>query len=101
MAVKFQIPSSKYEVVDQDGEVILEAPMMELYYTIALATEEAELAKLPRKQGFMMAAQVVNEAYGASVDWGQIVEILNDLSEQIETLKKNTTSTPELLASTN
>ncbi len=92
---KFTLPSSKYEVVDQEGKVLLEAPLMELYYTIALATEEAELSKLPRKQGFMMAAAEVNNVYGSTLDWGQIVEILNDLSEQLEALKKNTTSTQE------
>lgn len=92
---KFQLPSSTYEVVDQDGKMLLSAPMMELYYTIALATEEAEVAKLPRKQGFMIAANEVNSVYGSTLDWGQIIEILNDLSEQLESLKKNTTSTPE------
>jgi hypothetical protein len=97
---RFTLPSSKYEVVDQEGEVILSAPLMELYYTICLATEEATSAKLPLKQGYIMAANEVNAVYGCTLDWGQIIEILNDLNDQMESLKKNTTSTPELLTST-
>lgn len=94
-SIRFQLPSSEYEVVDQDGEVILKAPLMELYYTICLATEEATSAKLPLKQGYMMAANEVNAIYGSKLDWGQIIEILNDLNDQMESLKKNTTSTQE------
>jgi hypothetical protein len=67
--------------------------MLELYYTIALATEDAQAAKLPQKQGFMMAAAEVNQVYGSDLNWGQIVDVLNDLNDQMESLKKNTTST--------
>lgn len=94
-AVRFQLPASTYEVVDQDGKVILSAPMTELYYTICLATEEAQSNKLPLKVGYQAAAAEVNQLYGSSLDWGSIIEILNDLNTQMENLKKNTTSTPE------
>jgi hypothetical protein len=84
-----------YEVVDQDGKVILSAPLTELYYTICLATEEAQSNKLPLKMGYQAAAAEVNQLYGTSIDWGSIIEILNDLNSHMESLKKNTSSTQE------
>ncbi len=95
MSQRFKLTTSKYEVVDEDNKVILSAPLLELYYTIALASEEATAANLPQKHGFIRAAEEVNQTYGCTLDWGQIVEILNDLNDQMESLKKNTTSTQE------
>jgi hypothetical protein len=92
MAKVFKLPEDEYQVQGADGTTKLTAPLLELYYLIAQATETPGL---PEEQKFDYAAMKVNEKYGSKLDGGQLLSIFIDLSESVEESKKNTTSTQE------
>lgn len=81
-----------YKIVDAEGTVLLEAPISDLYYTIALASENEHLSA---RQKAEIAAQQINEEYKTSLTWGQIIVLFNELTDEMEKLKKNTIVTQE------
>lgn len=74
------------------GDVLIEAPAMDMYCLIGIATDEVSGSRVDRLKH---AAEVLNIEYGTSLTWGQVVLILNALDEEITAAKKNSTSTPE------
>ena len=84
-----KLPSNKYVVEDEDGNVLIEAPLLDLYYLIAFNSETAGFSQIENMQ---RAASVVNQAYGTNLSWGQTMEILIDLQTQVDEVKKKATS---------
>ena len=89
---QLQLISETYKIVDGDGKVLLEAPITELYYAIALATEDE---RLTARQKAEIAAVQLNAEYGTNLGWGQVIVLFNALNDEMENLKKNTTPTLE------
>jgi hypothetical protein len=92
MARVFQLPENDYQVVNKDGETILSAPLLDLYYLIANSSEEPQVSDLPNDQKFTYVAEVVNRTYNSQLTGGQILSIFIDLTESVEESKKNTIS---------
>lgn len=87
-----KLPTNKYIVEDTDGNILLEAPLMDLYYLIAFNSESDAPTQLAKMK---FAAEAVNAEYGSSLSWGQVMEILTDLQDKVEEAKKKVTSSQE------
>lgn len=95
MARVFQLPEDVYEVKGKDGEVLLSAPLLDLYYVMAYASEDPAVSQLNNFDRSNYIAQVVNQKYGSKLTGGQTTSIFIDLTEAIEESKKNITSSQE------
>lgn len=83
-----------YKVQDAEGNILIEAPILDIYSTIGLgmATTTGD-----RKEKMKAAAQALNEEYGCDLSWGTVLMLLNDIDEAVENAKKNSTSMLESL----
>jgi hypothetical protein len=71
----------------ESGEVLLTAPLMDLYYTIALkSAEDPKLSNIDKSKA---AALEVNSTYGCSLTWGQVANLLEKLDPMVNKVKKN------------
>lgn len=84
---EIKLSNEKVKVTDTDNNVLLDANVLDLYYLISIAQENLEDA--PTRTRLQVAADAVNKEYGTSFTWSQILEILQDVTEIIEDLKKN------------
>lgn len=84
--------TDNYKFEDNEGNVILEAPLMDVYCLISLAAEEQQDS---RKEKMVRAAKALNDEYGTSFTWGETLILLNSIDEEIQVAKKNSKSTPE------
>lgn len=89
---EIKLENDLYKIVDSKGKTLLEAPISDLYYTIALASENEHLSA---RQKAEIAAQQINAEYNTSLTWGQVIVLFNELTDEMENLKKNTTATQE------
>ena len=93
MARIFQLPEDEYQIQNAKGEVILSAPLLDLYYLIANTSEDDVAAQLTNNNDkFSYIAKVVNDKYNTTLSGGQILSIFIDLTDSVENSKKNITS---------
>lgn len=95
---EFKIVQDNYVIRDQDNNIILEAPLMDLYYLIANGTEENPNAT--NVDRFKNAANKVNEEYGCKLSWGAICDLFDLVNTKVEELKKKPLDTLESLDGT-
>jgi hypothetical protein len=92
MARVFQLPEDVYEVKNKNDEVVLSAPLLDLYYLMAYTSEDPAVSQLDNYQKSQHIASVVNQVYGSKLTGGQITSVFIDLTEAVEASKKNITS---------
>jgi hypothetical protein len=86
------ILSGKYTIQDQDGNTIVEAPIMEMYYLLCDAVESFVGSKVDKMKN---AAKVFNTEYGTNIGWGDAANMINMLDDEIGAAKKNFSTTQE------
>jgi hypothetical protein len=85
---ELEIVSQEVSFKDSEtGEVLLKAPLMDLYYTIAMASAEAPDGNNIDKA--KAACIEVNNDYGSSLTWGQVASLLEKLDPLVNKVKKN------------
>lgn len=90
---ELKVISEKLKVKNSDDEVVIEAPMMELYYLITTSTELVKDGTT--KQKFEAAAYALNEEYKCSLSWAEVLSLWESVYEAVEDAKKNSTPTVE------
>ena len=93
MANDIKVITNGIILKDADGNEIVKAPLMDLYYTIAMAQNELKSGTQVDKMKY--AAQVVNTEYGTELTWGEIADLVQQLDAEVEAAKKNSTNTQE------
>lgn len=81
-----RLPASNYKILDENDEIILEAPIMDLYYGISFAASESN-SNVQRDQ-MKYAAAWVNNEYGCNLSWSHILLITEALDKEIKEIKK-------------
>lgn len=89
---ELQLSKETYKITDQDGNILIEASVPDLYYTIAFCMEEG---RTPTRMDFQNAADQLNREYSTNLTWSEVIILFNSLTEEMESLKKNTSSTQE------
>lgn len=92
--MKLTLPTEDFIVENQDGSVRLKASSLDLYYTIAMINDDLP-EELSIKDKFTRVAEAINAQYSCNFTWGELIKVFNYLQEEIDEVKKNTTSTQE------
>lgn len=82
------IPTKTVQFTDEDGEIILEGPPLDILF---VATSEIIDSEIPIRTRYEMAAAAINREYGTSITFAQVLHIIDYLQEQVEIAKKNST----------
>ncbi len=82
-----QLASQVYNITDENGEVIISAPALDIYYVISFAASELGPGASTKDQ-CKITAQHLNEEYGCSISWGQALEITEAIFAEVENIKK-------------
>jgi len=79
--------TQEVNIKDEEGKVLFSAPLMDLYYMIALEAKEDESTS--KKQKMEKAALEINTTYNTNITWGQVISILEYIGPMVEDVKKN------------
>lgn len=90
---EFTLIRNNITIKDEDGNTLISAPVLDLYYTISNCFIGNENA--PVKHTMQLAAQQLNTDYGTNLSWGEVADLLDELHDRMEQIKKKRTSTPE------
>lgn len=82
----------KTTIKDDEGNVVIEAPILDLYYIITNSFIGNE--NLPPRNSLTLAALQINAEYGTDLSWGEVSDILESLHVMLEEIKKKNTSMP-------
>jgi hypothetical protein len=91
---EIEILNDVYKLVDNDGNLLLEVPIMEIYYLIGFCMEEANHT-ISRVEKAKYTAEKINAEYGCELSWANVLDILNKIDKILEESKKNSTGTLE------
>ena len=98
--------TSIFRYVNEDGEVLLEAPLVDLSHFIGLSmlslkSEQPNISAIDLAKNQVIQ---VNAEFGSQLTWGQYVDLASAVQQQMLELKKKNCSpkpaSPELTAST-
>lgn len=95
------IPTYTLKVKNEKGSVLLEAPVMEVYYVSSEATmhyynwcDETNTAR-SQKSAWEAAAKAINAEFNSDLNWAEVAGIMTEVAETVEEVKKNSESTSE------
>lgn len=95
---EFTLVRKKITLKDEDDNVILQAPLLDLYYTITNSFIGNEGNSI--RQNMAIAAKSLNDEWGTDFSWGEVSDLLEELHVKMEELKKKRTSMQESLSGT-
>lgn len=95
--MKCTLPDDQFIVENSNGEVLLKASLLELQYIIGSVAVGQEVTL---KERCKLISNALYEEFSTILTWGQVAHILTKVGEEIESLKKNTTSSQESLLGT-
>lgn len=80
------------EVKDEEGNMILSAPLMDLAFFIGMVQNEiakaADGAELPAQDRYKQLAERLNTEYKCELNWSAALQLNNKVNEKVEELKK-------------
>lgn len=91
--MNIKLVNEPIKITNQDGEVVLEAPLMDIYYGVVINMPDDD--KLSKDQRMKVAASGFNSQFKTNLSWAELASIFEQVTLEVEALKKNLSSTLE------
>jgi len=84
---QLRVPNEKITVNDENGKVLFEAPMLDLYYTMVSVHDDTVDTKVNMKN----ITDIILKEFGGKLTWGQTAYLLGELNLKLDAVKNDTT----------